>query len=312
MKITGDLTITKENQNDFAELVEVTGDLRVDGSAKLDALQTIGGDLIVFGSAKLDAPQLQTVGGCLRVYGSAKLDALQTIGGDLIVDGSAKLDALQTIGGDLIVFGSAKLDALQTIGGDLIVDGSAKLDAPQLQTVGGYLRVDGSAKLDAPLLTNKNDPKAKTICELALAASFRIRGLIKIDGILSWILGEKTIGEVTALEIKIVGKLTASFAVKRGDLYAHGDTVKEAIEELRFKFKPRDVSEFLHWKENPEQEVSLDDAMAAYNAITGACRPGIRHFIQTHQIPEKLTPKVILKITEESYQHQAFREFLTV
>ena len=276
MKITGDLTITKENQNDFAELVEVTGDLRVDGSAKLDALQTIGGDLIVFGSAKLDAPQLQTVGGCLRVYGSAKLDALQTIGGDLIVDGSAKLDA------------------------------------PQLQTVGGYLRVDGSAKLDAPLLTNKNDPKAKTICELALAASFRIRGLIKIDGILSWILGEKTIGEVTALEIKIVGKLTASFAVKRGDLYAHGDTVKEAIEELRFKFKPRDVSEFLHWKENPEQEVSLDDAMAAYNAITGACRPGIRHFIQTHQIPEKLTPKVILKITEESYQHQAFREFLTV
>ena len=137
MKHIGNLEITEKNANLYGGLIEVTGCLLFYGSAKLDALQTVGGDLQVYGSAKLDA--LQTVGGYLHVYGSAKLDApaLQTVGGDLQVDSSAKLDALQTVGGDLQVDSSAKLDALQTVGGDLQVDSSAKLDAPALQTVGG-------------------------------------------------------------------------------------------------------------------------------------------------------------------------------
>jgi hypothetical protein len=73
MKHIGNLEITKDNEKEFANLIEVTGDLRVYGSAKLEALQTVGGDLCVDGSAKLEA--LQTVGGYLRVYGSAKLEA---------------------------------------------------------------------------------------------------------------------------------------------------------------------------------------------------------------------------------------------
>ena len=56
-------------------------------------------------------PKLETVGGDVRVDGSAKLDALETVGGDVRVDGSAKLDALETVGGAVIVCGSAKLDA---------------------------------------------------------------------------------------------------------------------------------------------------------------------------------------------------------
>ena len=121
MKHIGNLEITEKNANLYGGLIEVTGCLLFYGSAKLDALQTVGGDLHVYGSAKLDAPALQTVGGDLQVDSSAKLDALQTVGGDLQVDSSAKLDA----------------PALQTVGGDLQVDSSAKLDAPALQTVGG-------------------------------------------------------------------------------------------------------------------------------------------------------------------------------
>ena len=198
MKHIGNLEITEANKKDFADLVEVTGnlyvygsaklealqtvggnlyvygsaklealqtvggDLRVYGPAKLEALQTVGGNLYVYGSAKLEAPLLQTVGGNLYVYGSAKLEAplLQTVGGDLYVDGSAKLEAplLQTVGGYLYVYGSAKLEALQTVGGNLYVDGSAKLEAPLLQTVGGYLRVYGSAKLEAPNLKEEKTP----------------------------------------------------------------------------------------------------------------------------------------------------------
>ena len=126
MKHIGNLEITEKNANLYGGLIEVTGCLLFYGSAKLDALQTVGGDLQVYGSAKLDA--LQTVGGYLHVYGSAKLDApaLQTVGGDLQVDSSAKLDALQTVGGDLQVDSSAKLDALQTVGGEDVSGGKIK------------------------------------------------------------------------------------------------------------------------------------------------------------------------------------------
>jgi hypothetical protein len=95
--------------------------------------------------------------GNLKVYGSAKLDALTQVGGDLDVSGSAKLDApaLTEVGGHLVVSGSAKLDALTQVGGNLDVYGSAKLDAPALTEVGGNLDVSGSAKLDAPKLNRK-------------------------------------------------------------------------------------------------------------------------------------------------------------
>jgi len=75
-KHIGNLEITKDNEKEFVDLVDVTGDLRVDGSVKLEALQTVGGYLYVDGSAKLEAPALQTVGGDLRVDGSVKLEAL--------------------------------------------------------------------------------------------------------------------------------------------------------------------------------------------------------------------------------------------
>ena len=217
MKIEGDLKITKENENDFAELTEVTGSLHVDGSAKLDALTTVG----------------------------------------------------------------------------------------------GYLHVSGSAKLDAPKLGEGNDPTAKAHCEAALSASLRLRGLVLIDGILSWLLGEKTIGPITAFEIKIVGKLTTSFVVKRGDDYSHGETIEKAIEDLRFKIGSRDTSEFEAWKSNLDQEVSFEDAVAGYRVVTGACEMGVNGFVQSIQMPEKLTPNVILKLTEGQYGHEQFRSFLT-
>ena len=190
------------------------------------------------------------------------------------------------------------------------MDGSAKLDA--LQTVGGYLNVDGSAKLDAPLLQNKNDATAKSKCEAALSASFRLRGLILIDGILSWLLGEKTIDQITVFEIKIVGKLTASFAVKKGELFSHGETVEKAIEDLRYKIGNRDTSEFEGWKSALDKEVSFDDAIAAYRVITGACEFGVKEFVKSTDMPEKLTPNVILEMTKGRFGHDQFRSFLAI
>ena len=286
------------------------GNLEVTKDSKFEHITEVTGDVHVYGSAKLDAPNLQTVGGYVRVYGSAKLDALQTVGGYVRVDGDAKLDALQTVGGDVYVYGDAKLDALQTVGGFVRVDGDAKLDAPNLQTVGGDVYVYGGAKLDA--LQKKKDKNAKIICKAALELSFSLKGMIRIDGILSWLIGRKTIGEITAFEVKIVGKLNTSFAVQRGDVFSHGETIEKAIEDLRYKIGNRDASEFEKWRGNLDAEITIDEAIAAYRVITGACEYGVKDFVKSIKMPDKLTPNVVLVITKGKFGNDTFRKFLVV
>ena len=313
MKHIGNLEITSKNENDFKDIKEVTGYVRVYGSAKLDVpkLETVGGYVRVDGSAKLDAPKLETVGGYVYVYGSAKLDALTTVGGDVYVSGSAKLDVpkLETVGGYVYVYGSAKLDApkLETVGGYVRVDGSAKLDAPKLETVGGDVYVDGSAKLDAPKLINKNDPKAAPKCAKKLELSFKKKKLIKVDGILSWLVSKRKIGLIVTMKIKIVGKLDFSFVIKKGKFFSHGKTIKEAKESLKYKLSDRDTSRFKKWKLTEPKKFT--DLIVAYRAITGACESGTKLFCESQKLKSKYTVKEVIKLTEGRYGNEQFKKF---
>ena len=294
MKHIGNLEITKDNERGFKNLKEVTGYLYVDRSAKLDAplLTTVGGDLYVDGSAKLDAPLLTTVGG------------------DLYVDGSAKLDALTTVGSYLRVYGSEKLDAplLTTVGGYLRVDGSAKLDA--LTTVGGYLRVYGSAKLDAPNIKNKSDDKAKAIATKALAAAFKKRKLVKVDGILSFLISVKTIKSLKLFKVKIVGKLEVSFIIQKGEVFSHGKTIKEAKDSIKYKLSDRDTTRFKKWKLTDSK--NLTSLINAYRAITGACELGTRHFCESSKLKPKYTVKEVIELTKGKYGNEQFKAFFEV
>src|SRR6185312_7270069 len=197
---------------------EISGDLRVYGTAKLDApaLTSVGGGLYVYGTAKLDAAALTSVGGGLYVYNTAKLDApaLTSVGGYLRVYNTAKLDApaLTSVGGYVSVTGAAELDALTSVGGDLSVNGTAKLDAPALTSVGGYLRVYNTAKLPKNIVGN--DAKAKQMAislrfnlRVALRMSFLLNGFLFADGILGKVLGKKEIGANVVYELAIRGGL---------------------------------------------------------------------------------------------------------
>jgi hypothetical protein len=239
----------------------------------------------------LDAPALTTVGGDLSIYAQAKLDALTTVGGYLYIYAQAELDA----------------PALTTVGGYLYINAQAELDAPALTTVGGDLSICAQAKLDAPALKGGNDNTAKAKCTKALELSLKTKGLIKIDGILSWLISRKKIGPLFAFKVKIVGKLTTSFAVQRGLLFSHGETVEKAIESLRYKLQDRDTSRFEGWKLTTK--VSLDDAIQAYRAITGACEYGVRIFCESKKIPEKLTIAKAIEITAGSYGSAKFAAF---
>ena len=318
-EISGDLRVYGTAKLDAPALTSVGGDLYVDGTAKLEALTSVGGGLYVYGTAKLDAPALTSVGGGLSVYNTAKLDApvLTSVGGYLRVYGTGKLDApaLTSVGGYLSVDGAAKLDALTSVGGDLSVNGTAKLDAPALTSVGGYLRVYNTAKLPKNIVGN--DAKAKQMAislrfnlRVALRMSFLLNGFLFADGILGKVLGKKEIGANVVYELAIRGGLKKTFCVQNGETFSHGDTIEKAIADLRYKISDRDTSKFEHWKNNLDQKITVDEAIAAYRTITGACEMGTKQFVESIDVPEKLTPRIVLEMTKDKFGNGDLAEFL--
>ena len=136
------------------------------------------------------------------------------------------------------------------------------------------------------------------------------RGYVHADGITKKLKSQKKLGEIEVFEVYEFPKTKTSFVVKRGDAFSHGETIEKAIEDLRYKISDRDTSKFDHWKSNLDQVVSLDDAIKAYRLITGACEMGTKQFVESIQVPEKLTPKVILELTHGHFGSDKFREFL--
>ena len=61
MKIIGNLTITKENAEEYKDLVEVGGDLDIYSKAELNNLESVGGGLYIKSKAELN--NLKSVGG---------------------------------------------------------------------------------------------------------------------------------------------------------------------------------------------------------------------------------------------------------
>jgi hypothetical protein len=246
------------------------------------------GDLIIEKDCEID---FEEITGYLKIKEGVKILAksLKNVGGDISINSNATLDAPK----------------LETVGGDMYINSNATL--PKLETVGGDMYINSNATLDAPKLKNENDVTAKTTCQTRLAVSFKKKGLVKIDGILSYLFSRKKLKDLIVFKVKIVGKLKFSFIVQREQQYSHGETVKKAIESLRYKLSDRDTNEFKKWKLTTI--ISLDDAIQAYRAITGACELGVRNFCESVKVPEKLTVKKAIEMTDGKYGSDKFAEF---
>ncbi len=258
---------------------EIDANIEINFSGAVCKAEKIGGDLYVYGSAKLDAPALTSVGGYLRVYGSAKLDALTSVGGYLRV------------------YGSAKLDALTSVGGYLYVDGSAKLDAPNAK----YNCAKTKSWAAEFSLNLRLDIRIK------VRASFMANGFLFADGILGKIIAKKRFKGNVVYTTLVRGGLKTSYCVQKGEQFSHGETVEKAIESLRYKLSDRDTSRFKKW--TPKTKVSVDEAIQAYRAITGACEFGVRSFCESTKIPKTLTVSKVIELTDGKYGSREFAGF---
>jgi len=168
------------------------------------------------------------------------------------------------------------------------------LEANNLTSVGGYLYIYSNAKLEANFLLNKN---------------YKI-----IDNYLFIIESTKNINDIIIYKGYNVKGLKNNNIVKDNcyvaelnNFYAHGKTIKKAIEDVNFKV----LSDKL--KKQPIYNDTIID-MNYYRIITGACEMGCKDFIKQHNITKtELRADELLVILEKTnaYGLYKFKSLLT-
>lgn len=133
--------------------------------------------------------------------------------------------------------------------------------------------------------------------------SWRDGKYIKVDGILSKVLSHK--GNVW--KVKNIGSNIITYIVTDGFNYAHGNTIKDARESLKYKISDRDTSQYDNL--TLESELSMIEMAKCYRVITGACEHGVREFIKTQKTKPKYKIKEIIDLTKNRFGNNSFSVF---
>ena len=203
---------------------------------------------------------------------------------------------LTTVGGSAHFRGwTGSAPKLTTVGGYADFRGWTG-SAPKLTTVGGYADFLDWKHFREGITTNN---------ESALHAALKLVGLCEVDGILAKVIAKR--GGVS--RVVIVGQTKQSYIVERDGKTAHGATLAESRADLLMKLGNRDTSQFKSW--TAETKVTLEEIIAAYRTITGACGQGCSHFLASKNYPPKVTVGFIIGETKGAYGHETFRNFFT-
>ena len=253
----------------------------------------------------------------LEMYGILEMRGITyTIEGNrVVVDGclnirSTELTHLPESFGKLKTGGGVRLYCpelthLPESFGNLQVGDGVRLHCPKLTHLPesfGNLKVGGGVYLQYPWLAD-NDLTKSTITRMAsptIEADWCF-----IDGIVREIVSRKTVDGLTVL------KTPFDFIVGDGDYWAHGKSLEEAIEDYRFKLLRQDPEQLKGL--DLDKPMSHSEAISIYRAITGACREGIRQWMNGKDLPDPITIRQVIDMTKsEDYGGMEFAEFFEV
>lgn len=131
---------------------------------------------------------------------------------------------------------------------------------------------------------------------------------IKADGIFSVIDSHHS----NVYKVHTLGQEDKPFyLITDGDNHwAHGDTLAEAKDDLIYKISDRDTSAYANL--SLDDTLSVEEAIAAYRTITGACSAGTKDFIE-NSLPsphkDKYTIREIIELTTGRYGNEKFAKF---
>ncbi len=195
--------------------------------------------------------------------------------------------------------------------GDLVVSNNNLDYCRALKEVSGsvYISADNAS---LPLLEKSGYVDVKKHVNIrGLTGIYTIRGqsldLRYVDSFTMIIDSEVQRGDFTISKARYFGggdldKLKRCFLAKRGDIYAHGTTAKEAVSDVNFKFLQQDFDATKLVAEiNERKTVSIVD----YRLLTGACLAGVHNFLASKNIDfqeqEVLPLSEVLSITKGAF-----------
>ena len=113
-------------------------------------------------------------------------------------------------------------------------------------------------------------------------------------------------------KLKDVNKNNCYYLVTDGNgKYAHGDTIKDAKEDLIYKISDRDKSKFEGIDVN--KKLPFKECVEMYRVITGACATGTRNFIESKGLKKaSYSPKEISDLTKGNYGNGEFKQFFGI
>ena len=130
-----------------------------------------------------------------------------------------------------------------------------------------------------------------------------------IDGYLMEILSEKSKDDYKIYRCKYFNTEKFCYAVEEDNVFSHGDSVKEAIEDLIYKVSDRDTSKYESLA--VDSTLTFEKTIKMYRTITGACSNGTKYFVENNKDKVKESYKIseIVYLTEGQFGNDKLVEF---
>jgi hypothetical protein len=302
----------------------VGGNLYMDSVKKLikGFNPTVGEDLYMKSVTELVKGFNPTVGGCLWMNSVTKLvkGFNPIVGGSLCMISVTKLAKgfSPTVGGSLHLESLTELTEgfNPTVGRDLRMNSVTELIEGFNPTVGGHLFMDSVTELiEGFNPTVGYGLHMQSVTDQGSISFTKINGDF-IDFKNGFVRCEGIFMEVDSHRGNVwvghrIGRKEKIFLVTDGNQkYAHGETIKEAKEDLIFKVDGRRPDDFKHL--NKKSILKMSEAIVAYRVITGACGFGVKDYIKNRLPKEKkeFSMAEVIELTKDEYGGKSFSEFI--
>jgi hypothetical protein len=128
---------------------------------------------------------------------------------------------------------------------------------------------------------------------------------IKVDGIFTEVVKQK--GNV--YHVKKLNEDKVFYLITDGERWSHGDTLKEAKEDLVYKVTNKTKDDYKLLTLN--SVLSFEEAVVCYRVITGACSFGVKDFVKNKlvKVEKSYSIETIIEKTIGCYGNETFKNY---
>jgi hypothetical protein len=280
---------------------------------------TVGGGLDLCSLTSIPDGFNPTVGGYLNLGSLTSIpDTFNpTVGGNLDLRSLTSIpDTFNpTVGGYLNLGSLTSIpDTFNpTVGGGLYLELLTSIPDTFNPTVGGYLDLESLTSIPdtfnptvgGSLWLSKGLSCDHTKLSENYLFSWQDGKYISVDGIFTEVVKKK--GNV--YHVKKLNNDKIFYLITDGEKWSHGDTLKEAKEDLVYKVTNKTKDDYKDL--NKSSVLTFEESVVCYRVITGACSFGVKDFVKNKlgKVEKSYSIETIIEKTIGCYGNENFKEY---